>query len=167
MANWCSNRVAFYGDVEAVRQIKVVFQTMLDKHRKSGVGQIPDFLNKENGYFFDIYWNEEDDGIFEYETRWSPNTEIVREIADHFCVGFLHEYSETGCLLYGRTVYKDGILTDTYLEWDDFDAYHFDDERDVYHFEGEDYESDLEILEILLVRKIHEDNSKTDNHEST
>jgi len=63
------------------------------------------------------------------------------------------EYEETGCLVYGRASYTDGMLTDVYLENGDFGKYHFNEDTDTYHFEGETYESDCKILEILLERK--------------
>lgn len=59
-----------------------------------------------------------------------------------------------GNLIYGKATYKNRKLTDIYLEDEDFEQYEYDEETDYYHFEGEAYESDCEILETLLERKI-------------
>jgi len=59
-----------------------------------------------------------------------------------------------GNLVYGRAIFSEKLLTDIYLEDEDFEQYEFDEETDSYSFEGENYESDSEILETLLERKI-------------
>ena len=155
MANWCSNTVVFEGNEEAIRQIQQLFQTMKEKEEQTGQGQLPDFVTDENGgYFFNIYWNEGDAGIFQYETKWSPNIDIVQKIAAYYQVNFVQDYEEISNLVYGRVTFTDKLFTDIYLDDDDFEQYQFDEETDTYHFEGESYESDCEILETLLERKI-------------
>lgn len=154
MPNWCSNMIVFEGKPEAITAIQELFQLMKEKEEETKHGQLPDFISKENGgYFFNIYWNEGDEGQFQYETKWSPNTDIVKQIAEHFKVNFTQDYEESGCLIYGQAIFKDGILTDTYLDSQDFDSYELDEETDTYHFEGTEYDSNLEILDILLKRK--------------
>jgi hypothetical protein len=37
---------------------------------------------------------------------------------------------------------------------EDFDSYELDEETDTYHFEGKEYDSEWEILDTLLERKI-------------
>ncbi|WP_235830382.1 hypothetical protein [Paenimyroides tangerinum] len=75
MANWCSNTIVFEGNEEAIKQIEKLFQTMRSKEEQTKQGQLPDFVtNEKGGYFFNIYANEGDTGIFQYETKWSPNT---------------------------------------------------------------------------------------------
>ena len=69
-------------------------------------------------------------------------------------MNFTQDYEEMGNLIYGRATFYDKLLTDIYLEDEDFEQYGFDEETDTYHFEGEIYESDYEILETLLERKI-------------
>lgn len=155
MANWCSNTVVFEGEPEAINQIQQLFQTMNAKEEKEEQGQLPDFITEDNGgYFFNIYWNECDEGVFQYETKWSSNTEAVRLIADRYGVEFTQEYEEIGNGIYGKTTYSDGILDDTALTDEDLEQYQYDEETDRYHFEGEEYESDSEILEMLLTRKL-------------
>ncbi len=154
MANWCSNTVVFEGNDKAIQQIRRLFQTMREKEEQTEKGQLPDFITDENGgYFFNLYWNEGDIGMFQYETKWSPNIEIVQKIAEYYHVDFVQDYEEMGNLVYGRATFSNKLLTDIYLEDEDFEEYHYNEETDIYHFEGEEYESDCEILETLLERK--------------
>ncbi|MDV3902976.1 hypothetical protein CMT89_17480 [Elizabethkingia anophelis] len=155
MANWCSNTVVFEGTPEAITAIQELFQSMKEKEEKTEQGQLPEFMEGTNGgYFFNIYWHEGDEGQFQYETKWSPNIEVLQGIASLYKVNFVQDYEEMGNLVYGRATYRDGILSDIFLGDDDFEAYEQNEETDLYHFEGEEYESDYEILETLLERKI-------------
>ena len=155
MANWCSNMVVFEGNPEAIEQIQQLFQTMKGREEKEEQGQLPDFVpNTNGGYFFNIYWNDGDKGIYQYETKWSPNIEVLKTIAEQYQIGLIQNYEEMGNLVYGRATFYDKLLTDIYLEDEDFGNYQFDQETDTYHFEGKDYDSDCEILETLLERKI-------------
>ena len=157
MANWCFNTVVFKGKPEVIEQIQQLFQTMKSKEEIENQGQLPDFISERNGgWFFNIYWNEGDNGIFQYETKWSPNMEVIRMIAARYEVDSTQDYEEMGNLVYGRATFSEGIFTDIYLEEEEFDSYKFDDSKDSYHFEGETYESEYEILETLLERKISE-----------
>ena len=155
MANWCSNMVVFEGNPEAIEQIQQLFQTMKGREEKEEQGQLPDFVpNTNGGYFFNIYWNDGDKGIYQYETKWSPNIEVLKTIAEQYQIGLIQNYEEMGNLVYGRATFSDKLLTDIYLEDEDFGNYQFDQETDTYHFDGKDYDSDCEILETLLERKI-------------
>ncbi|MGC4129511.1 MAG: hypothetical protein QM564_08095 [Bergeyella sp.] len=155
MANWCSNTVVFEGTPETIEQIKWLFQTMAKKQEKENCGQLPDFVNPSNGgYFFDLCFDNAETGVFQYQTKWSPNIEIVQEIAEHYKVDFVQDYEELGNLFFGRVIFENSELTEIYLEDEDFDQFQYDDEKDQWHFEGNIYGSDFEILEILLERKI-------------
>lgn len=163
MANWCNNTVVFEGTDEAIEQITRLFKTMAEKEQKENCGQLPEFVQDTNGdYFFSISQDNECVGVFQYETKWSPNTEVVKQIAEHFKVDFTHEYEELGCLVYGQATFENGTLTETCLDSQDFDNYELDEETDTYHFEGKEYDSEWEILETLLERKI-ENQLKTIN----
>lgn len=155
MANWCSNTVVFEGKPETMTAVQELFQSIKEKEEKTEEGQLPEFISKDNGgYFFNIYWNDCDEGQYQYETKSSPNTEVLKGIADLYKVNFVQDYEEMGNLIYGRVTFYDKLLTDIYLEDEDFEQYEFDEETDTYLFEGETYESDYEILETLLERKI-------------
>ena len=156
MANWCSNTVVFEGSPEAIEQIKWLFQAMATKEQQEQKGQLPDFVNQHNGgYFFDLYLDNDNTEVFQYQTKWSPNIEIVQEIAERYKVDFVQDYEEMGNLIYGQARYYKGILQDIYLEDEDFEQYEYDEETDNYLFEGETYNNDTEILEMLLERKIN------------
>ena len=160
MANWCSNTVVFEGEPEAIEQIQQLFKSMAEKQQEENCGQLPDFVEDSNGgYFFDIYQDDDVTGIFQYETKWSPNIEVVQAIAEYYNVNFIQDYEELGNCICGRAMFSDKLLTDIYLDDEEFEQYEFDEETDTYHFEGEEYESDYEILETLLERKI-------ENHQS-
>ena len=153
MANWCNNNVAFEGEPKAIEQISELFKTMIEQEKKEVFGQIPDFVeSKSSRCFFEIY--QSDTAVFNYQTRWSPNTEILQQIAERYNVDFVHDYEETGNGIYGKATYYNGILEDTALSDEDLAEYHYDEETDCYYFEGNEYESDSEILEILLTRKL-------------
>ncbi|MDV3709406.1 hypothetical protein CMT55_08755 [Elizabethkingia anophelis] len=155
MANWCSNTVVFEGEPEAIEQIQQLFKSMAEKQQEDNCGQLPDFVEDSNGgYFFDIYQDDDVTGIFQYETKWSPNIEVVQAIAEHYGVEFTQEYEEMGNGIYGKATYSEGILDDTALTDEDLEQYQYDEETDRYHFESEEYESDSEILETLLTRKL-------------
>ena len=155
MANWCSNTVAFEGVSETIEQIKWLFQAMATKEQQEQKGQLPDWVNQHNGgYFFDLYSDKDNTEVFQYQTKWSPNIEIVQEIAKHYKVDFVQDYEEMGNLVYGQATYNNGTLQDIYLEDEDFKQYEYNEETDQYHFEGKIYESDCDILETLLERKI-------------
>ena len=155
MANWCGNTVAFKGTPEAIDQIKWLFQAMATKEQQEQKGQLPDWVNQHNGgYFFDLYSDKDNTEVFQYQTKWSPNIEIVQEIAKHYKVDFVQDYEEMGNLVYGQATYNNGTLQDIYLEDDDFEQYEYNEETDKYHFEGKIHESDCDILETLLDRKI-------------
>lgn len=91
--------------------------------------------------------------MLSYETKWSPNIELIKEVATHYGVGFVYDYCETGNGIFGEATLEDGEFRDIFLEPSDFDLYEFDEETDTYTFEGETFESDMEIMEILLDRK--------------
>lgn len=155
MANWCSNTVVFEGKPEAIEQIQQLFKSMAEKQQEENCGQLPDFVEDSNGgYFFDIHQDDDVTGIFQYETKWSPNIVEVQKIAEHYKVNFTQDYEQLGNCVCGRATFSDRLLTDIYLDDEDFDKYEYDEENSVWHFEGETYESDYEILEILLERKI-------------
>ena len=155
MANWCSNTVIFEGNPETIEQIKWLFQSMATKEQQEQKGQLPEFVNQyKGGYFFDLYFDNEETAVFQYQTRWSPNIEIIQEIAEYYKVDFVQDYEEMGNLIYGQAIHHNEILQDIYLEYEDFEQYEYDEENDCYHFEDKEYESDSEILQILLERKI-------------
>jgi hypothetical protein len=150
MANWCSNTVTFTGEQSRLDELETLFTQMADKEKKEEKGQLPPFIEEDGNWLFEIEWEV---GTLFYETRWSPNIGVIRQVADHYHVDFTHDYCETGNGVYGQAIYENGELQDICLDSSDFDQYDYDGESDSYLFEGEDYDNDDEILEILLERK--------------
>ena len=150
MANWCFNTVTFQGNDDQIEKLQELFLNMQAQFILQGKGQLPAFIQKESEYFFEM---EMSDNVLNYVTKWSPNLETVREIADEFGVEFSFHYEETANGIYGEAVYEKGNLKDTFLTIDDFASYIYDEEKDTYLFEGEYYENDGDILEILLNRR--------------
>ena len=153
MANWCNNNVAFEGNEAALEQIKADFIKMINRENEEYCGQLPGYISEKRGYFFDIIW-EDGDCIFNYQTKWSPNTDILIQIAERYNVEFIHDYEEMGNLIYGRNIYENENLTEIDIEDEDFRQYYYNDETETYHFRGETYDSDCGILETLLEDKI-------------
>ena len=157
MANWCLNTVQFECGTDTMTEIAQFFYAMSEKEDREKQGQMPDFITEERGHFFEILWEESN--LLSYLTKWSPNTEILQMVADLFKTDFTHSYQELGCCVYGEATYKEGVLTDVFLEYEDFKSYEYDDDTNEYTFEGVTYDNDYDILEILLERK------KNKNHE--
>jgi hypothetical protein len=112
MANWCNNTVEFIGEHSQFEYLKILFEAMTSKEQKERKGQLPAFTDFDRGFLFNIRWQN---GVLNYETKWTPNTEVLIAIANHFKVGFIYSYCESGMSIFGETTYKDGILTDIYL----------------------------------------------------
>jgi hypothetical protein len=157
MANWCSNTVVFTGEQSQIAQLKTLFTAMAEKEKAEAKGQIPPFIEEDKDWLFEISWEFD---TLNYETKWSPNIELIKQVALQFGVGFIHSYCETGNGIFGEAVFENGDLADTFLEPSDFDQYEYNEDADTYTFENEAYESDLEIMEILLERK------KNKNHDT-
>lgn len=150
MPNWCCNVVRFEAKPATIRNIKKLFNRLIKKEREQNAGQLPPFIKYQRGWFFNIRW---EDGILYYLTRWAPNTDALVEIARRYHAGFTHEYEESGNLVFGKATYQNGELSDISLDSDDYYLFTYDEERNSYLFEGRYYDSDTEILEILLERK--------------
>jgi len=118
MANWCSNSVTFIGEPSQLTDLKILFEAMALKEQKQRKGQLPDFIFDKDGFFFDIVW---DNDVLSYQTKWSPNTDIILEIGVRFEVEFIHGYDESGNLIYGEATYLKGEFLDTCLDDEDFD----------------------------------------------
>lgn len=140
MANWCTN----YLTSPDIEKLFPWFSNMVNADE--GV-QIAD---KGIMYLFDVYVG---DDFISFETKWTPPLEDVEKLSDKLGIKITHEYYEPGMYIYGTMVCKNGISTITELEESDFNQYYYDEDGDCYVFENEFYESNVEILEILLSRK--------------
>jgi len=151
MPNWCINDVFFKASDENLQALKELFCKMKTKQKQDLCGQLPPFIEAEAGYFFDIDFEDED--RLHYQTRWKPNIEILQQIADKYNADFFYSYEESGNCIYGEATYENKILTNIFLEWEDFAKYQYCEDEDKYLFEGKLYDSDFEILETMLERR--------------
>jgi hypothetical protein len=151
MPNWCNNIIVFTGSKVKERKLKKFFTDLAKKEKKEDKGQLPAFCESDDGYLFSIRW---EDGVLYYDTRWAPNIEVMVTIAEHFVADFTYEYSELMMQIYGECTFVKGVLNDFALDNDDFDQFDINpDDEDTWVFEGKVYDSDFEILDILLDRK--------------
>lgn len=150
MANWSNNIVEFTGEPKKLEEIELLFNSMASLENQTSRGQLPSFVQADLGYLFNTYT---DGGIIYYDNKWVPNTEILVQVADQYYVGFVHEYSELAMGIFGQAIYQQGILADVSLDHEDFTRFEYDHDQEVYTFEGNSFESEIEVLELLLERK--------------
>lgn len=157
MANWCQNWVNFSGEESQINKMKSLFKAMEIKEKEMNEGQIPSFMKEpKQDWFFNIYADETD--TISYETKWSPNTYDLVEIANHFRLSFEHMYEESGNNIFGKAVFTSGNIEPEFFDLDDsdFDLFQYDTENDIYTYEGQEYESNCEILETIFEKKFKE-----------
>lgn len=70
MANWCSNWVIFHGDEKTLSNIQELFSAMKAREEETGHGQLPEFAGPDDRHFFNIYFEQDNPGVFQYETKW-------------------------------------------------------------------------------------------------
>ncbi len=131
MPNWCCNTVEFYADKAVTGKIEMLINGLAKKEKETAHGQLPDFVKAEKGWMFEIAFEE---GVLYYQTRWSPNHEIIKQIADHFKCGFFYNYDEPGCCIYGELRYEDGVLKERCLDSEDYNLFELMEENDTYVF---------------------------------
>jgi hypothetical protein len=153
MANWCENTVKFSGDENRLKQLISLFTRLGRKGKKETLGQLPKFISKEKPHFVDISVKSE---TIYYSTKWNPNNEVLKEIADHFQLDFNNRYDELQMGIFGEASYQNGILLDVKLDPVDFQAYHYDKELLAYLYEGNSYEFEWPIFEKLLEKRKEE-----------
>lgn len=118
MPNWCSNNVTFTGTEANLNN----FQRLLDKTIKvqesHGNGEMLIRLEGVlDGYMFWIQTT--DTGVISFESRWNPIPQDIVRIAQLFDLDFEYEYEESGCDLYGKYTYENGMLTCQCLDEDE------------------------------------------------
>lgn len=150
MANFCCNTVHFIGDATNKEKLAELFAAMAEKETATQEGQLPPFVEATEGYMFQTAL---EDGVLFYQTKWSPNFEVIKKIADQYGLGFHIAYDELGNMVYGEALYENGKLVNVFLEDSDFEQYEYQEDTEDYLFEGAVYESDYDILEILMERK--------------
>lgn len=144
MANWCSNSL----HTENTKIYKL-FKRLEKKYLEENMGQTLKYF-KDDRYLFDFYL---EDGIIQFETKWSPAINTVISLAKKYKCNIELEFCETGNLVYGILyAYPDKhILIE--LDYTDFDKFFYIEDNNNYCFENKFYDSEYEILDILLERK--------------
>lgn len=150
MENWCSNSVQFSGDSEALREIEWMFRAMSALEKETGQDQQPPFIAGNDGNIRNIDFF---DRKIYFETPSVPNIDLLVQIADRYGADFSLNYHELGCSVFGEADYVQGNLTDIRLDMEDFERFTYDLQEQVYVYEGLFYDSDAEILEIMLALK--------------
>lgn len=149
MPNWCSNFI-----LTGNQDVKDVFEELIKNQAESGNGETLDWF-EDDRYLFDIYI--EGDCIY-FSTKWSPALKTGEALAKLFNTEIVLGYDEPGNLVYGKAIFNSkGEIKDYYLSDLDFNKYDYDEDKDCYIYEGEEYESDYEIKEILLEKRINND----------
>ena len=139
MANWCDNTVRFSGDEKQLKHRYILlFRRLGQKGKKEMLGQMPNFISKKKSHFFDI--SVKNDTVC-YVTKWTPNNDVLKEIADHFELDFTNRYDELANGIFGEASCQNGIILDIQLDLLDFQAYDYDKELLAYVYEGNSYES--------------------------
>lgn len=109
MPNWCSNNVTFTGDEKNLNRFQKVLEKTIEIQSLHGNGEILFGLeNALDGYMFWIQTS--DTGIISFESRWAPIPQDIVRIAQLFDLEFEYEYEESGCDLYGKYTYENGML---------------------------------------------------------
>lgn len=153
MANWCSNHIEISGGINNVEKVMSLFRDLEIKGQRSNLGQqLPFQSESSDKYFFNTSVIDEY-RVF-YETKWIPIVEELEELSLKYKVKVILEYCELGSFEYGRIVFDKGGILHHYLLQSDFQKYKFLEDKEGYEFEGSIFESEEEILEILLDRRI-------------
>ncbi|MEP2668921.1 MAG: hypothetical protein ABJH04_07995 [Cyclobacteriaceae bacterium] len=171
MPNWCLNSVVFSGTPDKIKLVLNLFQEMQQKEIKEKSGQLPDFVEHDeynSKFIFGIEMDQEVEGVFfdeaasiRFDTKWSPIVPTIVQIADHFMVGFEYDYQEVGHQVYGKAVYSNKVLTEINLDHSDFEQFTYNEKSGDYTFNGVQFDSESEILEMLLEKKRLKNRSMT------
>lgn len=154
MPNWCSNYLTVQGTENKINQVYEVFKAMQEQEEKTKEGQVPENMQSIDGYFFEIYLNEQQKQIIQFETRWCPNIDTLSSMAEKLEFDFVLEYDEMGNLLFGKYEFKEKELVHYYVTQEQSDEISYDEETDRYSFRGEEDETERNFLETLLEESI-------------
>lgn len=146
MANWCSNFIQT--DNEDVID---VFEYLAKKEKIDGHGQTLDYFGDDR-YLFSIVV---EDSYITCETKWAPPINTILNLSERFDCRIELEYDEPGSYLFGKYIADKGEETAYFLTDEDFDLFEYDEEKNAYIFEEQEWESDSDIKELLLERKMN------------
>ena len=146
MANWCSNFIQTDN-----KGVIAVFKYLAKKEKIDGHGQTLDYFDDDR-YLFSIVV---EDGYITCETKWTPPINTILNLSERFDCKVELEYDEPGSLIFGKYIADKGEETAYFLTDEDFDLFEYDEEKNAYIFEEQEWESDSDIKELLLERKMN------------
>lgn len=150
MANWCNNHVTCTGSAADISKFKQLLQDGIEYMRKfqqaTSLG-----VDIEEGYFFDLYINEQDlptQLVFTYDTKWSPNIKDLANVAKKANLDMVCEYCECGFDIYGTaTIKSNGEYVDDEVSAEFIDLIEYSDEDGWYTYDGIEYETIGDVIE--------------------
>jgi hypothetical protein len=144
MANWCSNNVTFTGDEANLNNFQRLLEKTIEIQESHGNGEMLVGLEGVlDGYMFWIQTT--DTGIISFESRWNPIPQDMVRIAQLFDLEFEYEYEESGCDLYGKYTYENGMLMCQCLDEEETDSCKtYDKDEDLHDV---DYEKLWDLVE--------------------
>lgn len=141
MANNCYGFV----DLQGERKQEALDYIMSIANDNEGIQVV---ANAEDGYLFDIY---ECDGTLYFWTKWGPESNQVKALADMFGLGFTYMYEESGNQIYGECRYTPGgEMVDYYIPDEILEEAVFNWDDDYYSWRGKDYECQSEMMDAML-----------------
>lgn len=158
MAENCYNTILFQGD--RVAECLEFIKSRMTENRYDGIYLMD---GKQEKSCFDLTI---EDGVVDFITEGTPDIYQVDQLALKFGLDYRYDYVETESKLFGCVISDGGGMSVVYLEQEDFnridynketDIYwikDYDKQTDVYSWRDVEYESLLEVLDILLEEKI-------------
>ena len=154
MANYCSNSVVFAADERTLQNIRDLF-TEIEYKQQGGQYHLPSFITKNDGFMQDIVIDKH---RITFETRWTPNSEILVAIADYYKAGFVSKFHEMSMGIYGEARYDGSQLVTVTLDREDFQAIRYDKQKNGYPFGDQVFEFEGDLLDYILEQKTANDN---------
>jgi hypothetical protein len=113
MANYCSNTAFFLGDQNAVSELRQLFWEIERQQKLTRMYYLPDFVMDGTGYVQDISFNGE---WINYESRWTPNLNLLVQLAERYQVRFISGFDEMTNGIYGEALCSNGRLQSVYRD---------------------------------------------------
>ena len=161
MGNWCFNKVKFNGGQTAVDAVTGLFKLLEARQKAQKQLNVPDFMPAENN-FRDIEVGNEH--VY-FRSKHRPDVDTLKNIADHFQLGFTDRYEEPDTYMFGAILYQDGELQKIRLENEDFQKLQYDQELKGYVLDGKTFDDDLDAFDVLLDEKLAKIGARPTNYQ--
>lgn len=133
------------------------FKVMKQKEKETNFYQFPQEIEEtpENSHSMCDIVIDEGQETLSFLSRWSNPTELLKDMGKHHKVSFRCDFDE-GIHYYGAIFYyhETNSSKEVMLDEKDLAQYSYDDDLDVHFFRDKEWDSDTEILDILLTEKI-------------